>query len=142
MADTQTQVNITTIRISHDDATGSKSLVLPARTLIQDVFIRCVEDAAGDPDIDFGEIGGDTDGILDGIGQPNRSQTIGEGVDTSPEFLGRGELITQWDSNDTPHKATKYYASAITLSNTCNSAGTAGVWDIYIMWVALPSVSA
>lgn len=136
----EVSIQIAGVKIRHDDDAGAVRIDLPSRSLIIDVFARCTEAATGSPDIDFGEFGSDTDGLLDGIGQSGICDTEGSEIE-SPYFKGRGELITtpiEEDDHRIPVK--KYYPAGVSFTNDCNSAGTAGEWLVYIMYVVLPEV--
>lgn len=139
-ADKEAAMSIVSAHIRHDDATGSVTIEIPPRSVIQDIYVRCTEDAAGGPDIDFGELIGDSDGILDGLGQSGICDTVAVAMDTTANFKGRGALISVFNEDSQRIKTRKFYLSGMTLTNTCNSAGTAGEWDIHVMYVILPEV--
>jgi len=135
-------VNVVSLKIRHDDATDTRQFSLPARSIILDIFVRCTENAAGDPDIDFGEYGGDRDGLLDGIGQDGVCDLTTSEVDTTGDFKGRGEMLTSVNNEHNARtKILKYFSSNALLTNTCNSAGTAGEWVVTIMYITLPEIS-
>jgi hypothetical protein len=134
-------MSIKSVQVKHDDASGAVVLELPPRAIIQDVFVICTEAAAGSPDVDFGEFGGDTDGLLDGLGTALVCDTLTAGIDTSADFKGRGALITSTVNEDNQRtKTRRYYPNGVTLTNVCNSAGTAGEWKIFIMYIVLPEI--
>jgi len=134
-------MSIASVRVRHDDATGSVTLVLPPRSVLQDLLVICTEAAAGSPDVDFGEFGGDTDGLLDGLGQSGICDVVAASIDTGPDFKGRGALITSMVNEDSDRtKVRKHYANGVTFFNTCNSAGTAGEWTIHVMYLVLPEL--
>jgi hypothetical protein len=135
------------VHLRHSNSTGAIKIEIPQRSLLLDVFVICTEAAAGTttrPNQDFGEKDGDADGILDGLGQLHVCDVPSTNVELTPDFLGRGALLTS-DLNEGPlrTKITKYYPIGVTLQNTCNSPGDgtpAGEWDIYIMYIELPEV--
>lgn len=135
--------DVKSVHIKHDDASGKMKIELPPRAIIQDIFVQCTEAAAGSPDVDFGEFGGDTDGILDGLGTALTFDTVTDDIDTSADFKGRGALITSTINEDNQRtKTRRYYPNGVTLTNVCNSAGTAGEWDIHILYIVLPEIDA
>jgi len=134
-------IQVKSIHVKHDDASGTKRIDLPPRTIIQDVYVQCTEAAAGSPNVDFGEFGGDTDGIMDGLGQPEICDLTSNVFDTTPDFKGRGALITSTNNDDNQRiKARRYYPNGVTLTNTLNSAGTAGEWTIHVLYIILPEI--
>lgn len=133
-------IKIVGIHVSHDDATGARSLTLPARSLILDAFAICTESAAGSPNIGFGTFS-DPDGLLSGIGAERVADTSGDILEDVDGYAGRGAYIIRMNNEeDLVTKATKYNASATTYLNSQTSAGTAGEWDIYILYVILPAI--
>ena len=137
----EASVNIASVKMRHDDATGAVTLILPPGSMVQDLFVVCREAAAGSPDVDFGEFGGDTDGLLDGLGQPGICDALTGSIDTSADFKGRGALITSTVNEDSERtKVRKHYASGVTFGNTRNSAGTAGEWTIHVLYLVLPAL--
>ncbi len=138
----QGYVTFESVHVKHDDASETKTITLPKNSIIQDIFVQCTEAAAGSPDIDFGELGGDTDGILDGLGTAGILDTVAFVQDTSADFKGRGALITSTvNENNIRQKVRKAYPDGVTFTNTKNSAGTAGEWDIHIMYLVLPELN-
>jgi hypothetical protein len=134
-------VDIKSVHIKHDDASGDCKIDLPSRAIIEDLFVRCTEAAVGSPDVDFGEFGGDTDGLLDGLGTPLIFDAVTSDIDTSANFNGRGELITSTANSESLRtKTRRYYPNGVTLTNVCNSAGTAGEWDVFILYIILPEM--
>jgi len=135
----EAKINISSVHIRHDDETGAARMVLPDKSLVLDIFVECTEDAAGDPDIDFGEFGGDTDGIIDGLGTSGICDTTDSNLDTAPDYKGLGVyLISLINQNDTRVKKRKYYSKSVMFENVCNSAGTAGEWNVHVMYIILP----
>lgn len=132
-------IQIVGIHVAHDDASGSRSLTLPARSLILDAFAICTETAAGSPSMAFGT-SLDTDGVFSGLGESGIGDTIGDVLEESVEYLGRGAFLIKDNQEDLRVKKTKYNASATVYLNTQDSAGTAGEWDVYIMYVVLPAI--
>ena len=132
-------IQLVGIHVAHDDASGSRSLTLPARSLILDAFALCTETAAGNPSMGFGT-SLDTDGVFSGLGTSGIGDTLGDVLEESVEYLGRGAFLVKDNQEDLRVKKTKYNASATVYLNTQASAGTAGEWDIYIMYVVLPVI--
>ena len=132
-------IKLVGIHVAHDDASGSRSLMLPARSLILDAFAVCTETAAGSPSMSFGT-SLDTDGVFSGLGESGIGDTLGDVLEESVEYLGRGAFLVKDNQEDLRVKKTKYNASATVYLNTQASAGTAGEWDIYIMYVVLPVI--
>ena len=132
-------IQLVGIHIAHDDASGSRSLTLPARSLIIDAFAVCTETAAGSPSMGFGT-SLDTGGVFSGLGESGIGDTIGDVLEESVEYLGRGAFLVKDNQEDLRVKKTKYNASAAVYLNTQGSEGTAGEWDIYIMYVVLPVI--
>lgn len=133
-------IQLVGIHVSHDDASGARSLTLPARSLIIDAYAICTETAAGSPSMSFGTAG-DNDGLFSGLGGSGVCDIIGDVLEDIVEYGGRGAFVVQ-NSNegDIKIKATKFNASALTYLNYQGSAGTAGEWDLYIMYVILPVI--
>ena len=132
-------IQIVGIHVAHDDASGSRSLTLPARSLILDAFAVCTETAVGSPDMGFGT-SADTDGVFSGLGTSGIGDTSGDVLEESIEYLGRGAFLVKDNQEDLRVKKTKYNASATVYLNTQASAGTAGEWDLYITYVVLPVI--
>jgi hypothetical protein len=82
----------------------------------------------------------DTDGLFTGLGESGIGDTFGDVLEESVEYLGRGAFLVKDNQEDLRVKKTKYNASATVYLNTQASAGTAGEWDIYIMYVVLPVI--
>lgn len=133
-------VQIVGIHVSHDDASGARSLTLPARSLILDAYAICTETAAGSPSMSFGN-SGDNDGLFSGLGESGVCDTLGDILEDVVEYGGRGAFLVQ-DNNegDIKIKATKFNSSASTYLNYQGSAGTSGEWDLYILYVVLPVI--
>jgi len=132
-------IQIVGIHVSHDDASGARSLTLPARSLILDAFAICTETAAGSPNMSFGT-SLDTDGVFSGLGESGIGDTIGDVLEESVEYMGRGTFLVKDNQEDLRVKKTKYNVSETVYLNTQESAGTAGEWDLYIMYVILPVI--
>lgn len=133
-------IQIVGIHVSHSDGSGSRSLTLPARSIILDAFAICTETAAGSPSISFGTAS-DPDGLLSGLGEETIADTSGDVLDDVTSWGGRGDyIIKTTNEEDLRTKTTKYNAAATTYLNYQGSAGTAGEWDIYIMYVLLPEI--
>jgi hypothetical protein len=137
----ESHIEVQSARVRHDDATGARQIVLPARSQVVDVYVTCTEAAAGSPDMDFGEIAGDTDGLIDGLGTPNICDVLASTLEASPDFRGRGALVTNAENKDSGRiKAQKYYSSGQIFANKNNASGKAGEWIISIAYVVLPEV--
>ena len=132
-------IQLVGIHVAHDDASGSRSLTLPARSLILDAFAVCTETAAGSPSMSFGT-SLDTDGVFSGLGESGIGDTLGDVLEESVEYLGRGAFLVKDNQEDLRVKKTKYNASAAVYLNTQGSEGTAGEWDLYILYVVLPVI--
>jgi hypothetical protein len=133
-------VELVGIHIAHDDASGSRSLTLPARSLILDAFAICTETSAGSPSMSFGNTG-DNDGLFSGLGGSGVCDTLGDILEDVVEYGGRGSYVVNANNEgDIKIKSTKFNASASTYLNYQGSAGTAGEWDLYIMYVMLPVI--
>lgn len=133
-------LQIVGIHVSHDDASGSRSLTLPARSLILDAFAVCTESAAGSPSMDFGTAA-DADGVFSGLGESGVCDNSGDVLEDTDYDAGRGAYIERSDNeDDIGLKRTKFNASASVYLNTQSSAGTAGEWDLYILYVVLPAI--
>jgi hypothetical protein len=128
------------IHVSHDDASGSRSLTLPARSLILDAFAICTESAAGSPSMDFGT-SADTDGVFSGIGEVDICDMVGDLLEDTVEYQGRGAFMMKENEEDLGMKKTKFNSAAATYLNTQASEGTAGEWDLYILYVVLPEIA-
>lgn len=132
-------IQVVGIHVAHDDASGSRSLTLPARSLILDAFAVCTETAAGTPNIGFGTAA-DTDGVSSGLGKAGIADTINDVLEDAIEYQGRGAFILKENEDDVGIKKTKFNAAATVYLNTQSSAGTAGEWDLYILYVVLPAI--
>ena len=133
-------IQLVGIHVAHDDASGSRSLTLPARSLILDAFAVCTETAAGSPSMSFGN-SGDNDGLFAGLGESGVCDTLGDILEDVVEYGGRGAFVVQNNNEaDIKIKAAKFNSSASTYLNYQGSAGTAGEWDLYIMYVVLPVI--
>lgn len=133
-------IQIVGIHVAHDDASGSRSLTLPARSLIIDAFAICTETAAGSPSMSFGN-SGDNDGLFSGLGGSGVCDIIGDVLEDVVEYGGRGAYVISANNEaDIKIKSTKYNSSANVYLNYQSSAGTAGEWDLYIMYVILPVI--
>ncbi|MFA5130500.1 MAG: hypothetical protein WC477_06350 [Patescibacteria group bacterium] len=133
-------IKLVGIHVAHSDASGSRSLTLPARSLILDAFAVCTESAAGSPSVSFGTAV-DRDGLFSGLGGVNVADTAGDVLEDVDSYGGRGDFVVRTDNEaDLRTKATKYNASDTVYLNYQGSAGTAGEWDLYIMYVILPVI--
>lgn len=133
-------IQIVGIHVAHDDASGSRSLTLPARSLILDAFAICTETAAGSPRVSFGTAG-ESDGVFSGLGGVSVADTIGDVLEDVDSYGGRGAFVVRTDNEaDLRTKATKFNSSATVYLNCQESAGTSGEWDLYIMYVILPVI--
>lgn len=133
-------IQIVGIHVSHNDATGSRSLTLPARSLLLDAFAICTESAAGSPSMDFGTFA-DADGVFSGLGEEDTADIAGEVLEDAVDYKGRGDFLVKINNEeDLKVKAAKFGASATVYLNTQASAGTAGAWDIYLLYVVLPAI--
>ena len=133
-------IQLVGIHVAHSDDSGSRSLTLPARSLILDAFAVCTETAAGSPSVDFGT-SADSDGVFSGLGESGRCETSGDVLEDSAYDFGRGAYIKRTDNeDDLPQKRTKFNTAATIYLNTQSSAGTAGEWDLYILYVVLPAI--
>jgi hypothetical protein len=141
------EMKIVGIHISHSDDTGSRSVTLPARSLIIDVGARCTESAGGTtrPSMDFGILGGDTDGILDGLGESGVCDVADDWVETEPEYRGRGALMVNGkNALDILMKTGVFNSTEKTYMLTRANAGTGtvtGEWDIYLIYIMLPVIA-
>jgi len=134
------EIKLVGIHVAHDDASGARSLTLPARSLIIDAYAVCTETAAGSPDMGFGTTG-DPDGLFSGLGGVNIADTVGSVLEDTIEYNGRGDFIVNTDNEaDLKIKATKFNPAATVYLNSQVSAGTAGEWDLYILYVVLPVI--
>ncbi len=135
------------IAVSHNDDTGEVIVTIPANSLILGALAICVEAAGGTtrPSIDFGEVGGDADGIFDGLGEEGVCDTHLAQLGVTPEGKGLGALIrTQRNEDDLTMKAQRFSMGEQIFQNTQHSAGTGtvtGEWLICILYVVLPSLA-
>lgn len=128
------------IHVAHDDASGARSLTLPARSLILDAFAVCTESAAGDASMDFGTVA-DPDGVFSGLGEEDAADVLGDVLEDADEYKGRGAFMAKMNNEeDLKLKSTKYNAAATVYLNHQESAGTAGEWDLFILYVILPAI--
>jgi hypothetical protein len=141
------ELKIVGIHISHSDDTGSRSVALPARSLLIDVGARCTESAGGTtrPSMDFGILGGDTNGVFDGLGESGVCDVAGDWVENEPEYRGRGALMTNGkNAHDILMKTGMFNSSETTYTLTRANAGSGSVtgeWDIYLIYIMLPVIS-
>lgn len=134
------EIKLVGIHVAHDDASGARSLTLPARSLIIDAYAVCTETAEGSPDMGFGTAV-DPDGLFSGLGGVNIADTVGDVIEDTIEYKGRGEFIVNTNNEaDLKIKATKFNPAATVYLNSQVSAGTAGEWDLYILYVVLPVI--
>lgn len=90
--------------------------------------------------MDFGTFA-DADGVFSGLGEVNAADTAGDILEDAAGYKGRGAFMVKLNNEeDLGIKATKYNASATTYLNTMRSAGTAGEWDLYLLYVVLPAI--
>lgn len=133
-------IKIVGIHVAHNDATGARSLTLPARSLILDAFAVCTESAAGSPSMGFGTVA-DPDGLFSGLGCVDTADTAGDVLEDAVEYKGRGDYLVKVNNEeDLKAKATKFNSAATVYLNSQVSAGTAGEWDLYILYVILPEI--
>lgn len=132
------EVKIATVHVAHDDASGADDIVLPARSLQLWALAICTESSAGNPDVDFGIEGGNTDSLFDDLG--GNCATAGNTLGDDPDATGVG--VDLFDSQDTAANQVPkhvWFVSGTTLTNTQNDAGTAGEWDVYVGYTILPA---
>jgi hypothetical protein len=133
-------VQMVGVHVSHSDGSRSRSFTLPARSLILDAFAVCTESAAGSPSMDFGT-DSDPDGLFSGLGESGICDVAADNLEDVDEYAGRGDFIVSGNNaEDLRVKATKFNAAATTYFNTQSSEGTAGEWDLYILYVVLHSI--
>lgn len=140
-------INVAIVSVGVGDSTGDITLTIPGGSLILEALAICIEPVTGAttrPSIDWGMVGGDADGIFDGLGESGICDTIHTVLGSKSEDLGLGALMTSpVNEDDIKIRVTRFSMSEQVFQNTQTSAGAGttitGAWMIVMIYITMPS---